>query len=491
MALNPDDILKEQFPDNVSISDLCDCGKHKKRHQGAPPIPRKSVPLPETDYRSTFKGTVQRPRSSKRPVSEVVRSKIPKEPMFFDTNQRSDFKSHGQIERTKPIIPEEKFEPSYAKIEGITSYAQEYIPKHVQSEYRRMEPRPNYVLSNAKFENSTTNKEHFKKWVPTKQIPFGELPSFTGSILYPEMKEKLPETVTQHSFKGEFVKRPDAIRLSESNIKMEGEMLMKTTNNDTFTKHEGDHRVQKTSHPPTLKVGKALGKFENLTQNRRDFPEYHDPERAKPAEPAPCTIDLKFDNKRSLTTEQKDIFKGHDVLVNPMVRAIRTDFAEYAPPTVKFETETSNKRDYVPKELPKVLMRPLPPEGQMQRREDFKFDDRTMFKEFFQNWGPQTRVRYGDFHENRPYIPPQTKFDHDSVTKTSFIPKKIEHTKDFRPEYKPVAGEGEIDFRTVHRQTYMTPVVKPCRAQLFLLQRELKKLKQEREASAPPTIAAK
>jgi hypothetical protein len=25
--------------------------------------------------------------------------------MFFDTNQRSDFRSHGYIERTKPIIP--------------------------------------------------------------------------------------------------------------------------------------------------------------------------------------------------------------------------------------------------------------------------------------------------------------------------------------------------------------------------------------------------
>ena len=79
--------------------------KHKKRTQGPPPIPRKTIPLPETDYRSTFKGTLQRPRSSKRPVSEGLRTNIPREPMFFDTNQRSDFRSHGYIERTKPIIP--------------------------------------------------------------------------------------------------------------------------------------------------------------------------------------------------------------------------------------------------------------------------------------------------------------------------------------------------------------------------------------------------
>jgi hypothetical protein len=76
-----------------------------------------------------------------------------------------------------------------------------------------------------------------------------------------------------------------------------GDMFMKTTNNDTFTRHEGDNRVKRTTHSPTLKVGKALGKFENQTQSKRDFPQYRNPERAIPAEPAPCTIDLKFDNK--------------------------------------------------------------------------------------------------------------------------------------------------------------------------------------------------
>jgi hypothetical protein len=76
------------------------------------------------------------------------------------------------------------FEPATAKVDGITSYTQEFIPKQLQTEYRRMEPRPNYIPSNAKFENRTTNKEHFRKWVPTKQVPFGEMPSFTGIIIY-------------------------------------------------------------------------------------------------------------------------------------------------------------------------------------------------------------------------------------------------------------------------------------------------------------------
>lgn len=138
-----------------------------------------------------------------------------------------------------------------------------------------------------------------------------------------------------------------------------------------------------------------------------------------------------------------------------------------------------------------MSMKAIPREGQIPRRDDIRFDDRTMNKEFFKNWGPGTRVRYGDFHENKPYLPPQTKFEGASVTKSSFIPKKYEFVKDFRPEHKQISKDGEIDFQTVHRETYIQPVIKPCRAQLFLLQRELKKLRQEREGSAPPAISAK
>lgn len=74
-------------------------------------------------------------------------------------------------------------------------------------------------------------------------------------------------------------------------------MFLNTTNHDTFTKHDGDHRSKRTTHSPSLKVSKNLGKIETQTQNRRDFPQYLDAERARMAEPAPCTIDLKFDNK--------------------------------------------------------------------------------------------------------------------------------------------------------------------------------------------------
>lgn len=109
------------------------------------------------------------------------------------------------------------------------------------------------------------------------------------------------------------------------------------------------------------------------------------------------------------------------------------------------------------------------------QKSDAKFDDRTSFKEFFRNWGTSPRVRHGDFHENRPYLPPQQKFGGQTVQQESYTPKKYEPTKDFRPEEKPVNREGEFDFNTVTNMTYTKPEIKPCRAAVYLMQQELKR----------------
>lgn len=74
-------------------------------------------------------------------------------------------------------------------------------------------------------------------------------------------------------------------------------MQMTTTNNDTYKMIYGDHRAERIVKNPTLGTSKKMGKFETETQNRRDFPQYAGARPAKLAEPAPETIDLRFDNK--------------------------------------------------------------------------------------------------------------------------------------------------------------------------------------------------
>jgi hypothetical protein len=77
--------------------------KRKKPH---PTIPRSTCPFPESDYAQTFKAVeYPRPRSSKRPPPTPGVRDRHSAPMIFSTNQRDEFKSHGAVPRTKPIIP--------------------------------------------------------------------------------------------------------------------------------------------------------------------------------------------------------------------------------------------------------------------------------------------------------------------------------------------------------------------------------------------------
>lgn len=52
--------------------------------------------------------------------------------------------------------------------------------------------------------------------------------------------------------------------------------------------------------------------------------------------------------------------------------------------------------------------------------------------------------RFGDFHENRPYIPSMQPFNAQSVTRSTFVPKPVEPIIKHRPEDRPMAKSGEV-----------------------------------------------
>lgn len=45
-----------------------------------------------------------------------------------------------------------------------------------------------------------------------------------------------------------------------------------------------------------------------------------------------------------------------------------------------------------------------------------------------------------------------------------------------------------MDFSTVHNETYQKPKVKPCKAEVYLIQKELRR---QKELEAARTVAAK
>ena len=77
-----------------------------------------------------------------------------------------------------------------------------------------------------------------------------------------------------------------------------GNHSFNTTHDTTYQNIKGDHRVKPLVQPDTTPLRKR-GNFQGKTQTMLDFPGYSrgQPKPPKAAEPAPATIDLKFDNK--------------------------------------------------------------------------------------------------------------------------------------------------------------------------------------------------
>ena len=47
--------------------------------------------------------------------------------------------------------------------------------------------------------------------------------------------------------------------------------------------------------------------------------------------------------RRSFTTENRSIYRGHDINIHPAPASCKKEEGEYQPPEIKFETETSQK----------------------------------------------------------------------------------------------------------------------------------------------------
>lgn len=489
------DIFAEQFPDDVSVSALCDCGRHRRMHNAAAhqhPTDR-HVPVGESDYQATYKAQLSsRPRSSKRPPP-TPRNPYPA-PMTFDTNQRTEFKNRGYVERVKPIKHEEHYEPPQVPVESKTNYKQEFTFKQPQPEVLvRAGAKETLRASAFPLDGRTTNKEAYKAWVRQPAIAFGELPSFTDSILFPE-KTPLPESTMRYSYQGKFVPPIPLIKSGTPNIKLEGSHVFDTTHSDTYKFIKGDHRARPMvakDAAPTI----GRGKFRGETQSMHDFPGYRgrQPLPPRPAEPAPATIDLRFDNKRSFSTEQRTTFRGHDVMAHPVRKSCKVEGEEYQPPTVKFETETSQKRDYKPIDIKSaVVSKAIMPHSTMAGAGEATFDGQTMNMEFFKNWETKPRVRYGDFHENMPYLPPMNPFEGESITKSSFKEKKLEAIVMHKPAERPNSKAGaKVDYTTSYSGEYQKKQARMCRAQMYLLQQEYKRRLREKNVSSAPAVSTK
>lgn len=491
--------LMKEFPEwRSKFPDICDRIQtppryHKSKKENAvQPIEaskKKNGSFPETHYQEAFRKKPTRMRSSKRPPPSPRDPNPP--PMSFETWQRSEFFEKENKGRTAPIKIEDSYEPPKAPLDGHTEYKKEYtekvkLPVIRNSAPASIPPKPNNVVTKkgGKFESMTTTKEHFKPWPQQPHaISFGELPSFTNSVLYWDDKT-LPQSTTQETFRGEFGKRPEAMKAAEGTLKPEGEMELTTTTKTTFKGAEGQRAkiVDPKMQSFSIVAPKNKGKFNDQTQFKRDFGNNAGPQPLppRPVTPPQSTIDLKYNNRRSFETEQRKEFRGIDVVDHPMMKSYKKDSEEYEVPKVKFETKTNQKLDYQPLDITKAYQ--PPPKPPQTKYVDTKppLDCTTMFQEHFKPYNVSPRPRFGDFHEKNSYFPPTTALQTNTTTGDTYIEKKPESISNFKPDDKPIALIGEHDFNTTHRLTYVQPKKRILRKDAKKLLSELRKMKIEK-----------
>ena len=122
------------------------------------------------------------------------------------------------------MFQDDQYERPTGLFDGKSSYQAEYNKHYDLSETARpqaVDHSRSRVIKPGAFDGHTTTREHYKHWVPQPTFTFGDLPSFTASILYPDNKRHL-ETTTQTTFRGQKGDRSTPFKLAEAQIAEEG-----------------------------------------------------------------------------------------------------------------------------------------------------------------------------------------------------------------------------------------------------------------------------
>lgn len=485
-------LLQQKFPNFRCLCELCDCGcvqrkgGHAKncRKKNHTKLPQESKECALSHYQQTY----LRPTKSHRRLPVIPHPDAPKDydektPMQLITTQRTDYTQRGEGERQGLLKRPENYEKSSDKMPSKTSYNVAFTG---QTQFpalglQRPGTQQKTRLVSATFDPRTTNKESFRDWIPEPSMCFQDLPSFAGSILYPGKTLGELRSVTQVDYPGAVGPKPKQAKMNAGNITIEGTHDLATTHNLAFVDMGNGHRAANARRDPQLNTNRKA-KFEGTTQTMTDYGQRsrsHPISRSLPFDPPEPTIQLSFDSRLDFTTEQRSQFEGHDTNVHRRPSLQSKSAGNIERSHVKFHTDTTNSTTYKPTNVHSAY---IPRSKAIERARRIptsaKFDDQTINKRYYKNWGAKPRVRYGDIRELASYHPPREPMETETSTTSVYrTPQDVQPTANFKPVDTAIAHSGKHDFSTVHRQTYQGEKPTQCKAQLFLMQQEIKKRK--------------
>lgn len=477
------------FPEFNCICELCDCGRHKHhknclKRNTTVQIGSESKRCHLTHYQSTFTLPHNaRLRSSKRPLRTPLHCNPPA--MQFQTTQRREFIPHLLAERTQPAFKKEQYRPPQEPLQGQTVYSLDFPAKQPEALVMR---RPKSTMQRAggaaaKISSTTTARESYQGRRGGPQLRFGELPAIVGSLLYPDQKEEM-HTTTQREFIKKAGAKPELVRAVQCNLKIEGERDMKTTHQTVFQPLPLEKALA-VPRPRLSEREAALrgAHMESVTKYRSDYPAHHSlPERRELARPPADNLAINHSLRGDFKTVQRETFPGWDT--SKYKRPDPAHFKEELSDREReahFQGDTVTKLAYQPIPLNTLQLEPIKRPATVLKPHDARFEDTTANRVFFQDWGVQPRVRYGDPYDGS-CIRPLGRFETETTNRSTFYQKKAEMVTNCKPEHKPIEAVGEHDFTTVHQETYRPLNLPVCRLQAYLSQQ------QQMKGNTPPAV---
>lgn len=315
----------------------------------------------------------------------------------------------------------ESYAQPEGKVDGLTVYKEEFINRGPATVPKITRPQTVIAKNESKFHSQTTHNSAFTPKKPIPQPTYGELPSFTGSILFPDPKADM-KTTNQDVYKGRFTKVADLCRPAEDQVTIgvEGDHFHGTTHRDTYKTPEMEARRETRKKQPQLNANQRA-KFQSDTQFKSDFPGYGGkmPNPPKPIPPPPETVNLAMNNNRHFSTTNNEFYKiNWDPKTIGKTKILKPDGGTYNKPVEKMETKTQAMRDFTQKEP--VKMPQIRPATRTEPSKS-KFHDETAYKSQFKHYRTVPFQRYGDIHESAFYLKPVTKFyQNGSVTMQDF-----------------------------------------------------------------------
>ena len=371
----------------------------------------------------------------------------------------------------------ESYTQPEGKVDGLTVYKEEFINRGPGTVPKITRPQTVIAKNDSKFQSQTTHNSTFTPKKPIPQPTYGEIPSFTGSILFPDPKADM-KTTNQDVYKGKFAKVADLCRPAEAQVTIgvEGEHFHDTTHKDTYRTPGMEVRQEGRKRQPQLKANQRA-KFQSETQFKRDFPGYGGkmPEPPKPIPPPPETVNLAMNNNRDFLTTNNDFYQiSWDPKTIGRTQILKPDAGTYNKPAEKMETKTQAMVDFTQKEP--VRMPQIRPPTRTEPSKS-KFFDETAYKSQFKHYRTIPFQRYGDLHESAFYLKPVTKFYQDgSVTMQDF--QGAMGGKPSTPQVpiqKLHAQGGELLSQTTYNSDYIRKAKEKCSYLQWVQDRETQK----------------